>query len=141
MELWTASIHSCLTIKKLQDKVSTSYYFAKWSKINIFQFFSVKKSFQPIYTDYAYFERKKITLKIFCWNALWLAHFQNYMLHPNPASSIQYMAAIIVSRKFISWNFSMKFRSQIKNQMSDYRLLGASSVHLILMQFFSLNWL
>ena len=36
MELCTANIDSCLTIKKLQDKVLTSYYLAKWSKINIF---------------------------------------------------------------------------------------------------------
>ena len=70
MELCTASIDSCLTIKKMQDKVLTSYYLAKWSKINIFlrnsstySSFFCKKMFQPIYTDYAYFEEKKNNIK------------------------------------------------------------------------------
>jgi hypothetical protein len=45
------------------------------------------------------------------------------------------MAGITIEEKFqlakkgIGWNFYMKFRSQIENQVSDYRLLRASSFH------------
>jgi hypothetical protein len=41
--------------------------------------FSVEFFYQPIYTDYAYFERKKSSAQKLEVNYLWLAHFQNYV--------------------------------------------------------------
>ena len=57
---------------------------------------------------------KKMHLNLLVWNLnrnyLWLAHFQNYCVTPQ---------------------FSRNFRSQIENQMSEYRLLGASSLNCV----------
>jgi hypothetical protein len=87
-----------------------------WQWVVYIPGFSVNFFFQLIYADYAYFSLRIITLKSsvykLSWNDLWSK-----------------MAAITISINFkwqknrISWKFSMKFWSQIENQMIDYRLL------------------
>jgi hypothetical protein len=60
------------------------------------------------------------------WNDLWLTNFENNVWRPDSSSK---MTANTVNR-LIQWHLPekvfMKFRSQIENQVSDYRLLYAS---------------
>ena len=60
------------------------------------------------------------------WNDLWLTNFENNVWRPDSSSK---MTANTVNR-LIQWllpeKVFMKFRSQIENQVSDYRLLYAS---------------
>ena len=62
------------------------------------------------------------------WNDLWLTNIQNNVWCPDSSSK---MTANTVNR-LIQWHLPekvfMKFRSQIENQVSDYRLLWASSL-------------
>ena len=67
------------------------------------------------------------------WNDLWLTNIQNNVWHPDSSSK---MTANTLNR-LIQWHLPekvfMKFRIQIENQVSDYRLLWASSLaHLTL---------
>jgi hypothetical protein len=75
------------------------------------------------------------------WNDLWLTHFQNYVWQSHPLISIQdgchYLPFLF--KKIIkwqkkkkkesrSWIFSINFKSQVGNQVSDYILLLASGI-------------
>ena len=94
-------------------------------------FFSEKFVLLLIYTGYAYFKKKKLhynlLLRNLSWNDIWLTNIQNSVCHPDSSSK---MTANTVNR-LIQWHLPekvfMKFRSQIENQVSDYRLLWASS--------------
>ena len=80
--------------------------------------------FQPVVTDY----QKKITLKSSAKNKVPKLYFVFKIICDIPTlSPSSKMAGITISRnslngkkKKIGWFFSMKFRSQIENQVSDY---------------------
>jgi len=76
----------------------------------------VKVLFQTIYTDFAYFEREKIHLKILC------SEIADVMIF-YPRCLPLLLSEISNGKKTISWKLCMKFRNKIGNQVSDYRTL------------------
>ena len=74
------------------------------------------------------------------WNDLWLTNIQNNVWHPYSPSK---MTVNTVNRFLIQWHLlekvSMKFRNQIEHQVSDYRLLWASSFRMLTLRLITLT--